>query len=116
MLQHSSRIWFLYEWLIGAVLEMPDAVTGNFILALNPKDYYVGPSVISKRHRVKNNLPRVKNFCPLVRKTAKLEGYVAKNLKILAYEKTGAIHPDVLARAAAFLLLKDSRAAIRNAG
>ncbi len=115
--RYSRLIWFFYEWLTEEkILDLPDAITGNFVTALNPKNYYVGPSIISKRHRVKNNLPGVKNFCPLVRKTEKLEQYISQNLKELAHEKTKAIHPDVLIRAAAFLLLKDSRASFAIEG
>jgi Fic family protein len=113
---YSRRIWFFYEWLTEKTLEIPDAKTGSSVAALNPGDYYVGPSALSKRHRVRNNLPGVRNFCPLVRKTAKLEQYVSQNLKVLAHEKTRAIHPDVLARAAAFLLLQDSRASFAIEG
>ena len=114
--RYNRRIWFFYEWLTEKVLEIADATVTHSIDALNPKEYYVGPSTLSKRHRVRNNLPGVRNFCPLVRKTAKLEQYLSQNLKDLAHEKTQAIHPDVLARAAAFLLLKDSRASFAIEG
>jgi Fic family protein len=114
--RYHRRIWFFYEWLTGKVLEIPDVAVAHSVDVLDPDSYYVGPSILSKRHRVKNNLPGVKNFCPLVRKTAKLEKYVSQNLKDLAHEKTKAIHPDVLARAAAFLLLKDSQASFAIEG
>lgn len=112
----SRRIWFLYEWLMEEKLDLPDLETGNFVDVLDPKQHYVGFSEISKRHRVHCNLPGVRDFCPLVRRTAKLEKCIALNLNLLAREKTGAIHPDVLARAAAFLLLKDSRASFEIEG
>ncbi len=114
--RYSRRIWFFYEWLTGKILALADATTGNVVDALDPEDYCVGRATLSKRHRVKNNLTGVKNFCPLVRKTAKLEQFFSKNLKVLAHEKTKALHPDVLARAAAFLLLKDSRASFAIEG
>jgi Fic family protein len=115
--RYSRLIWFFYEWLTEEkIAELPDATIGNFVMALDPESYYVGPAVISKRHRVKNNLPGVKNFCPLVRKTAKLEKYISQNLKNLAHEKTKSVHPDILTRAAAFLLLKDSRASFAIEG
>ncbi len=114
--RYNRRIWFFYEWLTEKILPISDSIAIHSVDALDPKDYYVGLSILSKRHRVRNNLPGVKNFCPLVRKTVKLEQYAAKNLKILAHEQTKAIHPDVLARAAAFLLLKDSRASFAIEG
>ncbi|MBT4922635.1 MAG: Fic family protein [Rickettsiales bacterium] len=113
---YSRRIWFFYEWLTRKTLDIPDALSGNFVDALNPEEYYVCLPVLSKRHRVRNNLPGTYNFCPLVRKTAKIEEYIAKDLKTLAHKKTKAIHPDVITRASAFLLLKDSRASFAIEG
>lgn len=40
----------------------------------------------------------------------KLEHFLTLNLNDTARKKTGLLHPDILSRAAAFLLLKDSRA------
>src|SRR5205085_2179056 len=64
----------------------------------------------SKRHRIRNNLPGVKDFCPIVRKTALLEKYINLDLSQQIRKLIGKIHPDVMARTAAFLLLKDSKA------
>lgn len=97
-------------------LDLPDAETGNFVDALDSTQHFPGPSEISKRHRIRNNLPGVRDFCPLVRRTVKLEKFIDIHLNRLAHEKTGMIHPDVLARAAAFLLLKDSRASFEIEG
>jgi hypothetical protein len=84
--------------------------------ALDPEQYYVGPPTPSKRHRVRDNLPGVRDYCPLVRRTPKIDEYVEQDWRARAQEKTGRVHPGVLARAAAFLLLEDSRAsfAIEN--
>ncbi|MBY0293599.1 MAG: Fic family protein [Alphaproteobacteria bacterium] len=114
--RYSRRIWFLYEWLTDKKLNLPDAQTGNFVDVLDPKQQYVGPSKPSKRQRVHNNLTGVQNFCPLVWRTEKLEKFRTLHIDSLAREKTGLIHPDVLARAAAFLLLQDSRASFAIEG
>jgi len=108
--QYSRKIWFLYEWLIDKKLDIPDIKRGNFVDLLDPKLQYPGPSENSKRHRIRNNLPGVKDFCAIIRRTEKLESFISKKLA----EKTAAvlnkIHKDVLLRASAFLLLKDSKA------
>jgi Fic family protein len=113
---YSRRIWFFHEWLTGIKLNLDDATSGNFVDALNSEQYYTASQEASKRHRVNNNLPGVRDFCPLVRRTEKLENYIKKNLLQLAYQKVEAIHPDILNRAAAFLLLKDSRASFAIEG
>jgi len=108
--RNSRRIWFFYEWLIGDRLDLEDAKTGNYVEALDPDLQYPGPRSRSKRHRVWNNLPGIKDFCPLIRRTEKLESFSAKKLEEKVKDTIGKVHPDLLSRAAAFLLLKDSKA------
>jgi len=107
---YSRRIWFLYEWLIDTILELEDATQGNFVPLLNDKLQYAATSRDSKRHRVRNNLPGTREFCPLIRRTDKLDRFVTMNLSQAAADHIGKTHADLLSRAAAFLLLKDSRA------
>lgn len=107
---YGRRIWFLYEWLEGIKLNLPDARKGNLVDALDDSLQYPGISRISKRHRVRNNLPGVADFCPIIRKTSKLDKFIDMNLGEQARIVLGNVHPDILMRAAAFLLLKDSKA------
>jgi len=107
---YSRRIWFLFEWLRNEKLDLPDVTQGNFVVLVNDKLQYPGPSRPSRRHRVHNNLPGTPDFCPLIRKTDKLDQYIALNLSQTAIDHIGKTHSDRLSRAAAFLLLKDSKA------
>ena len=107
---YSRRIWFLYEWLCDTQLDLEDATQGNFVTLINDALQYPGPSSDSKRHRVRNNLPGTRNFCPLIRRTEKLDEFIAMNLSQAALDHIGKTHTDLLRRAAAFLLLKDSKA------
>lgn len=113
---YSRRIWFLYEWLTGIKLPLDDALTGNFIELVNSKLQYPGPAIDSKRHRVRNNLPGTKSFCPLIRRTEKLDELIGLNLSAVASAQIGKTHGDLLSRAAAFLLLKDSKASYHIEG
>ena len=108
--QYSRRIWFFYEWLMDKKLDLPDIKTGNYVDALNEKHQYAGPSVNAPRYRVRNNLPGVKDFCPLIRKTEKLEESITARLDEKAEKILSPFRKDVLLRAAAFLLVKDSKA------
>lgn len=113
---YSRRIWFFYEWLTNKRLELADAKAGNFVDALDPRQQYVAKGYASSRHRVNNNLTGVQDFCPLIWRTKKLDKFIELNLNIKAKQQTGLIHKDVLARAAAFLLLKDSKASFEIEG
>lgn len=107
---YSRRLWFLYEWLTSTKLDLDDATQGNFVLLLNEKIQFAATPRDSKRHRVRNNLPGTREFCPLIRRTEKLDQFIAMNLSQMAVNHIGKTHADLLSRAAAFLLLKDSKA------
>lgn len=110
--QYRRKIWFLYEWLTQTKLDVPDLSTGNYVDLVDTKLQYglTNLSEPSKRHRIHNNLPGTKDFCPMIRKTALLENYIKEDLSQKTADIIGAIHPDIMNRAAAFLLLKDSKA------
>jgi len=107
---YSRRIWFLYEWLCNRELDIEDAVQGNFVALINDTLQYSGAARDSKRHRVRNNLPGSREFCPLIRRTEILDRFIGMNLSQVAIDHIGKTHADLLSRAAAFLLLKDSKA------
>lgn len=108
--RNSRRIWFFYEWLTNQKLDVEDAKSGNYVEALDPDLQYPGPKQRSRRHRVWNNLPGNQDFCPLVRRTEKLKRFSTEELEKKVKDTIGKVHPDLLSRAAAFLLLKDSKA------
>lgn len=114
--RHGRRIWFLYEWLLEQRLELPDCHRGNYVDLLDPRQQIAGPSEKSPRHRVNNNLPGTRAFCPLIRRTQKLEDYKAADLGRAAREVFGEVPSDVVARASAFLLLEDSKASFAIEG
>jgi hypothetical protein len=105
---YSRRIWFLYEWLIGR-LDLPDAEKGSYEPVVDPEQQSATPGENSPRHRVRNNLPGTPEFCPLVFRTKALEEFAAMDLVHRARELVANVPRDILARTAAFLLLKDSK-------
>lgn len=114
---YTRRLWFLYEWLMGTELDVPDPGKVRSVPAVDPKHQYVpGEGRISSRHKVVNNLPGPPEFCPLVRRTETLERFRDLSLADRARAVIGRTHPDVVARTAAFLLLNDSKSSFRIEG
>lgn len=107
---YARRIWFLYEWLTGSRLDLPDLKRVAYVDAVDSELQYAAGGTDSPRHRVRDNLPGTPAFCPLVFRTAALEAFVAANLADSARAIAAEVPADLLARTAAFLLLKDSRA------
>jgi hypothetical protein len=115
--QYSRKIWFLYEWLMQTKLPLADLKSGNFVLLIDEKLQYADNFVrMSSRHRIKDNLPGTVDFCPLIFKTQKLENYIQQNLAEKIQTNIKGIRKDVLQRASAFLLLKDSKASFTIEG
>lgn len=106
---YTRRIWFLYEWLLGKKLNLPDADRVTSVDVVDTELQFAGTGENSARHRVRNNLPGTPEFCPLVFKTAALDNFIAQDLKERARAVVSEVPKDLLARTAAFLLLKDSK-------
>lgn len=112
----NRRAWFLYEFLTGSRLDLPDGPPVTAIEVLDSKRYYTLPGTLSRRHRVKNNLLGSPNFCPIIRRTTRLEALVAENLGAKAQDVVGRVSKQLIARAASFLLLADSKASFQIEG
>jgi Fic family protein len=116
--QYSRKIWFLYEWLMNDLLEIENAdLKIKYVNLLSDTlQYALGEGDKSPRHRIINNLPGTRDFCPIIRKTAKLEQYIASDLLAQNDENLKGIRRDVLLRTSAFLMLKDSKASFTIEG
>jgi hypothetical protein len=113
---YARRAWFLYEWLLGAKLDLPDAEKGAYAEVVDPDLQWTAPRATSSRHRIKNNLPGTPLFCPMIAWTGTLKEIVGRKLQERARDVVARVPANLLARTAAFLLLKDSKSsfAIEN--
>jgi len=112
----ARRAWYLYETLTGRVLDVGDAPTAPAIDLLDTKKYFTGKPRLSKRHRVRDNLLGNARFCPVIRRTTALEDFLRLDLAAKARETIGRTGAHLVARAASFMLLADSRASFEIEG
>ncbi len=112
----ARRAWFFYETLTGTKLDIADAETVAATDALDPKAYFTGKPHLSKRHRVRDNLLGGSGYCPLIRRTETLQSFMGRGLAQKAAETVGRTGAHLIARAASFLLLADSRASFEIEG
>jgi hypothetical protein len=70
--RYARRLWFLYEWLLGTVLDLPDAGNGVYVPVVDPELQWATEGTTSTRHRVRNNLPGTPLFCPMIFRTETL--------------------------------------------
>jgi hypothetical protein len=112
----ARRAWYLYETLTGHTLDVDDAPGAAAIDLLDPRGYFTGKSRLSKRHRVRDNLLGAGRFCPFIRRTKALTEFLALDLAAKARETVGRTGPHMVAHAAGFMLLADSRASFEIEG
>jgi len=114
---YTRRLWFLYEWLTGQTLPLSALGKVRAVPVVDPDlQFALTEGSMVARQRVINNLPGTVAFCPMVRRTEKLDEYARQDLSGRAREIAGSTHPDIIARAAAFLLLSDSKASFTIEG
>lgn len=112
----ARRAWYLYEILTGRSLGVEDAPKVEAIDLLEPKAYFTGKPHLSRRHRIRDNLLGNGRFCPVIRRTQTLTGFLERNLAAKARETVGRTGAHLVGRAASFLLLADSRASFEIEG
>ena len=106
---YTRRAWFLYEWMTGRKLNLPEPYGARFVPALDPNDYIVARSIRSTRHKIDDNLPGVPGFCPLIRRTERLMPDRIGSLAEEARQMVSDADPAVLRRAVGFMLLNESK-------
>jgi hypothetical protein len=112
----SRRAWFLYELMMERTLDVPEDPGVPAVDVLDPKEYFTGKPHVSRRHRVRDNLLGTRVFCPVVRRTKLLRDFAEQGLAEKAAETIGRAGGHLVARAASFLLLADSRASFEIEG
>lgn len=112
----TRRAWFFYETLTGKTLTLEDAPVVKAVNALDPKLYFTHEGKLSARHRVWDNLLGTGEFCPVIRRTEELEQFIEMGLSEKAAGTIGRTGGNIVARAASFLLLADSRASFEIEG
>ncbi|MGV8856218.1 MAG: Fic family protein [Devosia sp.] len=112
----ARRLWFFYELLIGDRLDVEDAQNVAAVDALDPALYFTSEPRLSQRHRVRDNLLGHAGFCPTIRKSDKLLAYLELDLARKAQETIVNTGGKLIARAASFMLLADSRASFEIEG
>ena len=117
--QYARRAAFLYEWLTGKMLSVPEGLAGNYVDALDGTRRVVastGRGQRVPRWRVVDNLPGTRHFCPLVVKTEAVKSAESLDVHQLLDGLMAEFGPDLLRRSAVWLTLRESRASFSIEG
>ncbi len=108
--RYTRILWFLYEWITGRVLAVPDAATGNYVPVVDPEAYFAAKGRKSRRHHVLDNLLGTRDYSPVVRRTPELRRFQSMDLAGEAASLVRQFDEDALRRAVSSLYTKETRA------
>ncbi len=112
--KYARRIWFLYEFLTGRLLPIPDLTRINYVDVLEPEQYFVdGSPRRIVRQRVMDNLLGPVGFCPTVRKTEALAAMTAIDIRKRCEDLVAEYPADLLRRAMDYLYTKETKSSFQ---
>ena len=114
----ARRLWYLYEWLTHQKLDVPEAAGRlRFVPVLDPARHVaLKAGTPSGRHRVIDNLPGTRRFCPMVRWTPALRAASAKGWDVRARAVIDSTPPDRRPSLATWLQRSDAGSSFVLAG
>ncbi|MCJ2010924.1 Fic family protein [Methylobacterium sp. J-076] len=114
---YIRRLCFFYEWLGNGELYIQAVTAGAYVEAIDTKQQYAAKEYFNeKRFRIRDNIPGTRLFCPTVFKTHKIDEFINLRLSSKAKAIVSSAPRELIARAAAFLLLSDSKASFAIEG
>ncbi len=117
--QYARKAGFLFEWLTGRPLDVKSTIAGPYVDLLDDSKLVAaspGLSVPNRRWRVRDNLPGSPAFCPVVRKTSKLDEAVSVDLPRLLNDLALEFGEDLLMRSAVWMTLRESKSSFAIEG
>lgn len=117
--QYARRASFLYEWLTGDVLDVPERLGGNYVDVIDDGKLVAASRdrvIKVQRWRVNDNLPGNREFCPIVVKTEAMTRAAMLDVPRLFDELTVEFGEDLLLRAAVWMTLRESKASFAIEG
>lgn len=107
--KYARIVWFLYEFLTEKTLNIPDAKKTPYIDLLDSKRYFtLNKKIRSPRHRVNNNLLGNRNFCPMIRRTLRLNQAIEQKYDEQARKITAKYDPHLITRASHYFYTKET--------
>ena len=106
---YERRVGYLYEFLTGIRLPVPDQGKGNYIDLLDSSKYITSKGQNIARWNIRDNLLGLAQFCPVIRRTKALERLLETDYRQLITAIRQAFPPDIFYRAVSYLYTKETR-------
>ena len=114
--KYARRAWYLYEFLTGETLDIPDVPPTDNVLLLDPALHITTTGVRVRRQRVIDNLLGNREYCPMIRRTDRLNAGQQQQLGEEAKKIVEGADPALLARAVHYLFTKETKSSFAIEG
>jgi Fic/DOC family len=114
--KYSRRAWYLYEFLTGRRLDLPDLGSTPYVDLLDQEAYFTSEGRLSRRHAIRDNLLGNVRFCPIVRRSEALRSHESLDFAQRCREVIGGYADGLLRRAVSHLYLKETRSSFEIEG
>ncbi len=114
--KYARRAWYLYEFLTDETLDVPDVPPTENVLLLDPALHITATGIRIRRQRVIDNLLGNRDYCPMVRRTDRLNAVMQQQLGEEAKNIVEGADPALLARAVHYLFTKETKSSFAIEG
>jgi Fic family protein len=114
--KYARRAWYLFEFLTGKTLDVPEVPPTENVLLLDPALHITTTGVRVRRQRVIDNLLGNRDYCPMIRRTDRLNAAIQQQLGKEARKIVEGADPVLLARAVHYLFTKETKSSFALEG
>lgn len=107
--KYARKIGFLCEFINRKGINLLKPLAGNYVDLLDNSKYITGKAIKNTRWRINDNLLGTAMYCPIVRKTKKLEALLFVNISSKIKDFKNDYDPDVFKRAINYLYKKETK-------
>ena len=112
----ARRAWYLFEMLTGRMLDLPDVLPTGYASLLRPEAHITAKGIRVQRQKLVNNLLGDREYCPLIRRTGDLDGWMRQDFRQMFQEVVSGASPAVLERAVQYLFVKETKSSFAIEG
>ncbi len=107
--RYARQIGFLYEFVTGHTLPLPQVTGGNYVDVLDPARFVVAAPQKNVRWRINDNLLGTPGYCPLIRNTADMAPFWQEDYAAQLSAIGSTVEPELLRRSIDYLYFKETR-------
>jgi hypothetical protein len=112
----ARRAWYLFEMLTGQTLDLPDVPPTGYATLLRPEAHITANGFRAQRQKIVDNLLGNRDYCPLIRRTDDLKGWMQQDFRQKFDGVVSGVAPSVLERAVQYLFTKETQSSFAIEG